>query len=166
MGFDIVVGHHAHVPQGIEKYNGGIIFYGLGNLCFDIPYHSSKEYTNESYFVEIDFLRNQKGLAYKKHFYFIDKNSAEIRLVKNKNTYNDFFSSKLQKFNSKREYKNAWTEEAYRVYIKSRRIKKFRLLSYAKNYLIDLFKKNKFPLVIGSIAYYFKKIKNDINNHR
>lgn len=34
-GADIVHGHHAHVPQGWEHYEGGIIFYGLGNLCVD-----------------------------------------------------------------------------------------------------------------------------------
>lgn len=34
-GADIVHGHHAHVPQGWEKYKGGWIFYGLGNFCVD-----------------------------------------------------------------------------------------------------------------------------------
>ena len=34
-GADIVHGHHAHVPQGWEEYNGGLIFYGLGNFCVD-----------------------------------------------------------------------------------------------------------------------------------
>jgi hypothetical protein len=34
-GADIVHGHHAHVPQGWEEYNGGWIFYGLGNFSVD-----------------------------------------------------------------------------------------------------------------------------------
>ncbi|NLB90789.1 MAG: L,D-transpeptidase family protein, partial [Clostridiales bacterium] len=34
LGADIVIGHHAHVVQGIEGYHGGIIFYGLGNFVF------------------------------------------------------------------------------------------------------------------------------------
>lgn len=34
-GADIVVGHHAHVIQAIEEYNGKIILYGLGNFIFD-----------------------------------------------------------------------------------------------------------------------------------
>ncbi|MEP1558057.1 MAG: CapA family protein, partial [Lentilitoribacter sp.] len=34
-GADVVHGHHAHVPQGWEEYNGGLIFYGLGNFCVD-----------------------------------------------------------------------------------------------------------------------------------
>lgn len=31
-GASIVHGHHAHVPQGYEEYQDGIIFYGLGNF--------------------------------------------------------------------------------------------------------------------------------------
>lgn len=33
-GADIVYGHHPHVLQPIEEYNGGIIYYSLGNFCF------------------------------------------------------------------------------------------------------------------------------------
>lgn len=34
-GFELVVGHHPHVVQNIEKYKDGIIFYSLGNFIFD-----------------------------------------------------------------------------------------------------------------------------------
>ncbi|NOG47678.1 MAG: CapA family protein [Calditrichaeota bacterium] len=33
-GADIIVGHHPHVLQGIEKYKGKIIAYSLGNFIF------------------------------------------------------------------------------------------------------------------------------------
>ena len=33
-GADLVVGHHPHVLQGIENYNGKYIVYSLGNFCF------------------------------------------------------------------------------------------------------------------------------------
>ena len=33
-GADLVIGHHPHVLQGIEKYNGRNIVYSLGNFCF------------------------------------------------------------------------------------------------------------------------------------
>jgi len=33
-GARVVLGHHAHVAQGIERYHGGVIFHGLGNLSF------------------------------------------------------------------------------------------------------------------------------------
>lgn len=35
-GADLVVGHHAHILQGIHRYNGGVIAYGLGNFLFNI----------------------------------------------------------------------------------------------------------------------------------
>ena len=34
-GADVILGHHAHVVQGIESYRGGLIFYGLGNFIYD-----------------------------------------------------------------------------------------------------------------------------------
>jgi poly-gamma-glutamate synthesis protein (capsule biosynthesis protein) len=33
-GADVIVGHHPHVLQGIERYRHGIIAYSLGNLLF------------------------------------------------------------------------------------------------------------------------------------
>ena len=35
-GADLVVGHHAHILQGIEFYAGGVIVYGTGNFAFEI----------------------------------------------------------------------------------------------------------------------------------
>ena len=34
LGADVVIGHHPHVLQGIETYNGVNIVYSLGNFCF------------------------------------------------------------------------------------------------------------------------------------
>lgn len=34
MGADLLIGHHPHVLQGIEEYNGKYIVYSLGNFCF------------------------------------------------------------------------------------------------------------------------------------
>ncbi len=33
-GADVIIGHHPHVLQGIERYKNGIIFYSLGNFTF------------------------------------------------------------------------------------------------------------------------------------
>ncbi|OGJ92050.1 MAG: hypothetical protein A2268_05825 [Candidatus Raymondbacteria bacterium RifOxyA12_full_50_37] len=43
-GADLVLCHHPHVPQGIEKYGRGWIAYSLGNFLFDVdsnPYLKS-----------------------------------------------------------------------------------------------------------------------------
>ncbi|MCI0708290.1 MAG: CapA family protein [Ignavibacteriae bacterium] len=39
IGADVVVGHHSHVPQGIEYRQGKYIFYSLGNFVFYQPQH-------------------------------------------------------------------------------------------------------------------------------
>ncbi len=33
-GADVIIGHHPHILQGIERYGRGIIFYSLGNFAF------------------------------------------------------------------------------------------------------------------------------------
>jgi len=33
-GADVIIGHHPHVLQGIERYGKGVIFYSLGNFAF------------------------------------------------------------------------------------------------------------------------------------
>uniref|UniRef100_A0A7C4U9V4 CapA family protein n=1 Tax=candidate division WOR-3 bacterium TaxID=2052148 RepID=A0A7C4U9V4_UNCW3 len=34
-GVDVIIGHHPHVIQAVEKYKNGVIFYSLGNFLFD-----------------------------------------------------------------------------------------------------------------------------------
>jgi poly-gamma-glutamate synthesis protein (capsule biosynthesis protein) len=36
-GADLVLGHHQHVFRGFEQVEGTPVFYGLGNLVFDLP---------------------------------------------------------------------------------------------------------------------------------
>jgi poly-gamma-glutamate synthesis protein (capsule biosynthesis protein) len=36
-GADLVVGHHPHVTQTVERYKQGLIVYSLGDAVFDIP---------------------------------------------------------------------------------------------------------------------------------
>ncbi len=43
LGADLVLGHHAHVLQGIEVYRGRLIAYGLGNFVFGSRSESSRE---------------------------------------------------------------------------------------------------------------------------
>lgn len=37
-GAKIIIGHHPHVTQPVEKYKDGLIFYSLGNFVFDQPW--------------------------------------------------------------------------------------------------------------------------------
>ena len=42
-GVDVLLGHHPHVLQGIERYRRGIIFYSLGNFIFDLWMRPAKK---------------------------------------------------------------------------------------------------------------------------
>jgi poly-gamma-glutamate capsule biosynthesis protein CapA/YwtB (metallophosphatase superfamily)/Tfp pilus assembly protein PilF len=37
-GADVILGHHPHVLQGVESYEGAVIAYSLGNFLFDSRY--------------------------------------------------------------------------------------------------------------------------------
>jgi len=55
-GADIVIGHHPHVIQPIEIYNGKAIFYSLGNFIFDQTFSSD---TQQGLSLEITIDNNQ-----------------------------------------------------------------------------------------------------------
>lgn len=61
-GVDVIIGHHPHVPQGMEEYNGKPIFYSLGNFNFNVqhPYHDKLITTKYGYCVGISHDANGK----------------------------------------------------------------------------------------------------------
>jgi poly-gamma-glutamate synthesis protein (capsule biosynthesis protein) len=58
-GADVVIGSHPHVVQNIEKYNGKIIFYSLGNFIFD-QYFSSDTMSE----LGVKMTVSDKGISY------------------------------------------------------------------------------------------------------
>ena len=54
-GADLVVGHHPHVVQIMEKYRGKYIFYSLGNFVFDQPWSSE---TKEGLLIKAYFTKD------------------------------------------------------------------------------------------------------------
>ncbi len=58
-GADLVVGHHPHVPQGMEVHNGVPIFYSLGNFVFFQPV--DRFYRKQGYWLSCDI--NAHGIA-------------------------------------------------------------------------------------------------------
>jgi poly-gamma-glutamate synthesis protein (capsule biosynthesis protein) len=54
-GADVVIGHHPHVIQGIERYKGSLIAYSLGNFLFDNYQHElADERTRQGLILELD----------------------------------------------------------------------------------------------------------------
>lgn len=84
-GADIILGHHPHVMQGIEKYNKSLIIYSLGNFQIQC----AKDQCNEEYsnILEIEICDNSE-ISYKKTPIFIDGripniiNKGDIKLEK------------------------------------------------------------------------------------
>jgi poly-gamma-glutamate synthesis protein (capsule biosynthesis protein) len=59
-GATVVAGHHPHVTQPVEEYNGGVIFYSLGNLIFD-QFHRKE--TQEGLLAEVTY----RGTAFENY---------------------------------------------------------------------------------------------------
>ena len=57
-GADIVIGHHPHIIQGIELYNGKVIAYSLGNFSFGGRYMLVE---NETFILRASFGRSSDG---------------------------------------------------------------------------------------------------------
>ncbi len=56
-GADLILGHHAHVIQGIEKYNGKYICYSLGNFCYggnEHPYDTDTFVFRQTFTFDVD----------------------------------------------------------------------------------------------------------------
>lgn len=55
-GAELVLGHHPHVVQSTESYNGGYIIYSMGNLVFDQMW---SEETREGVIAKCKFVNSQ-----------------------------------------------------------------------------------------------------------
>jgi poly-gamma-glutamate synthesis protein (capsule biosynthesis protein) len=55
-GADLIIGHHPHVLQGIEKYNGKIIAYSLGNFVFG---GNAKSMNSETAVLKVRFAKSK-----------------------------------------------------------------------------------------------------------
>jgi len=53
-GASLVIGHHPHVPLGIEEYGDGLIAYSLGNFLFDFRDYTTPARVHEGYLLGVD----------------------------------------------------------------------------------------------------------------
>lgn len=73
-GADAVIGHHPHVPQGIEKVDDKYIVYSLGNFAFDI---NSNLKSYKSYMIGFEIDENNQ-LSYKRYSIKFDNGTLGI----------------------------------------------------------------------------------------
>jgi gamma-polyglutamate biosynthesis protein CapA len=62
-GAHIILGHHPHVPQGVEKYKEGIIAYSLGNFAFYLGEPESPK-SKQGFLLEIEMTK-KRNFSYK-----------------------------------------------------------------------------------------------------
>lgn len=111
LGADLVIGHHPHVIQGIEKYKGCYILYSLGNFCFG---GNTNPPDKDSYIFSQTFVVKNHKLLAKKNVRVIPckisnqnnindyqpnicEGTAKKRIIKRLNNYSKKYGVKIQK---------------------------------------------------------------------
>lgn len=103
-GINIIIGHHPHVFQPLEKYNNGLIIYSLGNFIFDMLW--SKKVRSGAV---LDIIFSQNNFTYNIKGIYISNNycpTLNNNITKKIYNINKKFENKLIKFNKKGKYKN------------------------------------------------------------
>lgn len=83
-GADCVICHHTHVIQGIEKYKGKIIFYGIGNFLIDID---TKAMPNTKYSLSLEFVIQDKVIKEIKVVPFFISSELQVEYLQGEDKY-------------------------------------------------------------------------------
>ena len=84
-GADLVIGHHPHVIESIEKYKNGYIFYSLGNFIFDQMWSNE---TREAIALRIIFTPNAIKII--QIYPILIENYSQPKIINSKNNPSEF----------------------------------------------------------------------------
>ena len=107
-GAHVVVAHHAHCVQRYERVGEKLVFYGLGNLVFDLDYHRNHAGTDESVLLSLSF--SKQSINYRPLFTRHDRNQRRVLKVPSNPNFSEI---------TERSYAQEWGAEA------SRRLKSY-----------------------------------------
>jgi poly-gamma-glutamate synthesis protein (capsule biosynthesis protein) len=132
-GASLVIGHHPHVVQGIERYKNSLIFYSLGNFLFDFLWSRA---TRESFIANI-FI-DKENLDYTITPICIDDNYRVVPMSQNRaNQYREYIK-RISVFSGK-EDRYVTEDENSEYYIKANEIfkkyQKYKAVYILKNIL-------------------------------
>jgi len=148
-GADIIVGHHPHVVQPIEKYKGKLIFYSLGNFLFDMIWSKN---VRIGLTVTVLYDKQTKKLDYELIPIYLSNNYTPLLFDKTK------FENKMQKYINQMKLFDK-DENKYRKKRKSQ----MRLNQYYQRIMMKIFLiKNWNKLSPFGKKQYFKKIKGKL----
>lgn len=117
-GASIILGHHPHVIQGIERYKNGIIFYSLGNFQFNLNIDNMYKfkYSNTGLVVHITLSRDGV-VSYKVFPVGIDKDGNVVNVNEKERM---FILNLLSKLSASINLSDAqWYEITSENYLKS-----------------------------------------------
>ena len=129
LGVDVIIGHHPHVPQGYENFEGSLIFYSLGNFYFDSVGFQNK--TDDSYSVVLEFKENgikEYNIVYQKkqnsQTCLVDKNKVKFDINQLNSLLNDGYEKRNNEISLKlfRDYYYSYYENALDVMPKDKNI--------------------------------------------
>ncbi len=94
-GADVVVNHHQHCYSGYEHYKEKLIFYGLGNFCFDWRGYSDDAW-HEGFLVKLVF--DYKAISFKIIPYIQCKEEPVVKMMSL--SERELFNDRLTQLNS------------------------------------------------------------------
>lgn len=145
-GVNVIIGHHPHVVQPIEKYHGGVILYSLGNFLFDMFW--SEKVRNG---MQVDLVLNEdKSIDYEIKPYRI-KSDFTQDYTRTKEVFSILAKTgknfKLLQSGTREVYEKEYLRECRKCRLEARFEMKFFLL------------KNVFSLSSQSRGLFFRNIK-------
>ncbi len=115
-GASLVLGHHPHIPQGIERYGQGLIFYSLGNFLFDYAGHTGKPCTRIGFLVRVGF--DDSGVCAFRTVPFRKREDAMVRLLRQDRVaaFAEYLNAVSEPFRSADEVRRLWEQEVRRLF--------------------------------------------------
>ena len=144
-GADLVINHHQHCYSGYERYKKGLIFYGLGNFCFDSISGSIRDSIwNYGYFVIIEFTNDV--MLFEIYPYIQCNDNPEIKFLYGKEK--NYFDSMIEKLNNIIQNDDRLISE-YKIFINKKAKKYISCIEpYSNRYLNALYVRGLLPSFI------------------
>lgn len=143
-GADVVINHHQHCYSGYEQYKGKMIFYGLGNFCFDKPKRKPQSWY-EGYIVILDYESNKTNF---KIIPYTHCNMQATVTMLNDNDSHDFFLS-LKNLNKIINDRIQLSYEVDNFYTRSQRYTSSVFEPISNKYLCALQRRGFFPSLLS-----------------
>lgn len=139
-GADVVLNHHQHCFSGYERYNNKMIFYGLGNFCFDMT-NPPTQMWYEGYSVKLHLQKS--GIDFTLSPYTQCKDQANISLKPEAT-----IQQRLSELNHIISSKELLTDATNKYYDNSCKAVEGILFPYFNKYIRALWTRHLFPRVI------------------